>query len=94
MATVNKPGEAMQILNAIRQPGESMSDAYARMNATKKGADVIPRATALKEYNDLIGDVTNREFKKRYPTFQSYYNDLTGGSGGGGASVKFLGFEK
>ena len=92
MAMANKPDAGIAMLNALKNPANM--DIYKEMFAAKKTPDIIPRATALKEYNDLLGDISNRNFKKRYPTFESYYNDLTGGSGGGGTPVKFLGFEK
>ena len=91
-AMIGKPDSGIAMLNALQDPAKMAL--YKEMNAAKKPTDVIPRATALKEYNDLLGDVSNRNFKKQFPTFESYYNTLTGGSGGGGTPVKFLGFEK
>jgi hypothetical protein len=90
-ASLNKPGESMQLLNAIRKPGESISDAYARMQSIKKPTDVISKTDALKEYNDRIDKDLGKKFIKQFPTFDSYYNTLSTKAGGGGAI--FLGFE-
>jgi hypothetical protein len=90
-ASLNKPGESMQLLNAIRKPGESLSDTYARMQNIKKPTDVISKTDALKEYNDRIDKDLNKKFEKKFPTFDSYYNTLSTKAGGGGAI--FLGFE-
>jgi hypothetical protein len=77
-AALNKPGESMQLLNAIRKPGESLSDAYARMQTLKKPIDVIPRATALKEWGDLMPNE-----QRKYGTFENYYNTVNSTGGGG-----------
>lgn len=77
-AALNKPGESMQLLEAIRKPGESLSDAYARMQTLKKPTDVIPRATALKEWGDLLPNA-----QRKYGTFENYYNTVNSTSGGG-----------
>ena len=87
----NRPGESMQLLNAIRKPGESLSDAYARMQGMKKPTDVVSKADALKAYNDRLEKDIGKKFIKQFPTFDSYYNDLSTKAGSGG--VKFLGFE-
>jgi len=92
MAMVNKPDSGIALLNALGDP--KMMERYKEMYAAKKPTDVVPRSTALKEYNDRIKDDLQKKFIKQYPTFDSYYNELTGGSGGGGTPVKFLGFEK
>ena len=92
MAMANKPDAGIAMLNALRNP-ENMA-LYKEMNAAKKPLDIIPKSTALTQYNEMLKDIGSRDFKKRFPTFESYYNDLTGGSGGGGTPVKFLGFEK
>ena len=80
-ASLNKPGESMQLLEAIRKPGESLSDAYARMQTLKKPIDVIPRATALKEWGDLLPNA-----QRKYGTFENYYNTVNSTSGGGGSN--------
>jgi paraquat-inducible protein B len=77
-AALGKPGESMQLLNAIRKPGESLSDAYARMQTLKKPIDVIPRATALKEWGDLMPNE-----QRKYGTFENYYNTVNSTGGGG-----------
>ena len=71
MASLNKPGEMMQLLNAIRKPGESTSDAYARMQimqGLKKPTDVISRKDALEEFNKLP-----KSRQKDYVDFEDYY---------------------
>jgi hypothetical protein len=83
MAALGKPGESMQLLNAIRKPGESLSDAYARMQTLKKPIDVIPRATALKEWGDLMPNE-----QRRYGTFENYYNTVNSTGGGGGNDLQ------
>jgi len=91
MASLSKPGENMQLLEAIRKPGESLSDTYARMQSLKKPTDVVSKTDALKQYNDRLEKDIGKKFIKQYPTFETYYNDLSTKAGSGG--VKFLGFE-
>jgi hypothetical protein len=91
MASLNKPGENMQLLEAIRKPGESLSDTYARMQNLKKPTDVVSKADALDAYNKRLDKDIGKKFQKQFPTFDSYYNDLSTKAGSGG--VKFLGFE-
>jgi hypothetical protein len=86
-----KPGENMQLLNAIRKPGESLSDTFARMQSIKKPTDIISKDKALTAYNDRLEKDIGKKFQKQFPTFESYYNDLSTKAGSGGAT--FLGFE-
>ena len=74
MASLNKPGEAIQLLNALGDP--KMMERYQAMNLAKKPA--ISRDTALKEWNDLMPSE-----KRRYGDFNTYYNQISGGAGGG-----------
>ena len=74
MASLNKPGEMMQLLNALGDP--KMMERYQAMNLAKKPA--ISRDTALKEWNDLMPSE-----KRRYGDFNTYYNQISGGAGGG-----------
>jgi hypothetical protein len=88
-ASLNKPSDSMQLLQALGDP--EMMKRFQAMNAAKKPTDVISKTDALKEYNDRIDKDIGKKFQKQFPTFDSYYNDLTTKTGSGGA--KFLGFE-
>ena len=75
MGMLNKPSDAMQLLQALGDP--EMMKRYQAMNSAKKPTDVIPRATALKEWEDLLPTD-----KKKYGSFDNYYNTINGSSGG------------
>jgi hypothetical protein len=75
MAALNKPGESMQLLNALKDP--EMMKRFQAMNAAKKPTDIIPRATALKEWGDLMPNE-----QRRYGTFENYYNTVNSAGGG------------
>ena len=81
-ASLNKPGESMQLLQALGDP--EMMKRFQAMNAAKKPTDVIPKSTALQQYNDRLEKDIGKKFEKKFPTFESYYNDLTSGTSGGG----------
>jgi hypothetical protein len=68
MASLNKPGEAMQLLNALKDP--KMMALYQEMNAAKKPMDVVSRKDALKEYND------DPNLRRRHGDFETYYNTV------------------
>lgn len=73
-AQVGKPGETMQLLNALRKPGESLSDTYARMQTMqglKKSTDLVSRGDALKQWEDLTKSKQNK-----YGDFESYYRTI------------------
>lgn len=88
-AQVNKPGESMQLLNALGDP--KLMERYKEMQLSKKPTDVISKSDALKAYNDRLEKDIGKKFLKQFPTFDSYYNDLSTKAGSGG--VTFLGFE-
>jgi hypothetical protein len=77
MAALNKPGESMQLLNALKDP--EMMKRFQAMNAARKPTDIIPRATALKEWGDLMPNE-----QRRYGTFENYYNTVNSSGGGTG----------
>jgi hypothetical protein len=78
MASLNKPSDSMQLLQALGDP--EMMKRFQAMNAARKPTDIIPRATALKEWGDLMPNE-----QRKYGTFENYYNTVnsTGGGGGG-----------
>lgn len=80
--------------NAVElQKAKIMAAAYGD-RAMNRG-EITP-ALALKEYNDLLQKDLLGDFKKQFPTFESYMAALRGqptpAPGAGG--IKFLGFEK
>jgi hypothetical protein len=91
-AQLNKPGESMQLLNAIRKPGESLSDAYGRMQsmqALKKG-DVYSIDKATDDFNKIAGDKFSDQAKRLkalgITTPYQYQQYVLSQSGGGGGS--------
>jgi hypothetical protein len=89
MASVNKPGAGLEMLNALSDPAKMKL--YKEMQLATKPTDVVSKTDALKQYNDRLKDDIGKKFQKQFPTFDSYYNDLSTKAGSGG--VKFLGFE-
>jgi hypothetical protein len=89
-ASLNKPGESMQLLNAIRKPGESLSDTYARMNTMKKG-ELYSIDKAVDDFNAAMKDKFSDEAKRLKALgitnpFQYQQYVLTQGGGGGGGN--------
>jgi hypothetical protein len=82
MAALNKPSDSMQLLQALGDP--KLMERFKEMQAAKKPTDVVPKGTALKEYNDMVANDYTKAFRKQYPTFESYYNELSGGTSSGG----------
>jgi hypothetical protein len=88
-AQLNKPDSNIALLNALGDP--KLMERYKEMQLSKKPTDVISKSDALKAYNDRLEKDIGKKFIKQFPTFESYYNDLSTKAGSGG--VKFLGFE-
>jgi hypothetical protein len=88
-AQLNKPDSNIALLNALGDP--KLMERYKEMQLSKKPTDIISKADALKAYNDRLEKDIGKKFIKQFPTFESYYNDLSTKAGSGG--VKFLGFE-
>jgi hypothetical protein len=90
-AQLNKPGESMQLLNAIRKPGESLSDAYARMQsmqALKKG-ELYSIDKAVDDFNNATKDKFSAEAKRLKAlgiTNPYQYQQYVLSQGGGGVS--------
>lgn len=81
MAMVNKPGEAMQLLNALSDP-EKMK-LYQEMNAAKKPMNIVSKDTALKEWGDMLPSQ-----KRQYGNdFNAFYGSLSGSTMGGGSDL-------
>lgn len=89
MASVNKPDSGIALLNALGDP--KLMERYKEMQLSKKPTDVVSKSDALKAYNDRLEKDIGKKFIKQFPTFETYYNDLSTKTGSGG--VKFLGFE-
>jgi hypothetical protein len=89
-AQANKPDSNIALLNALGDP--KLMERYKEMQLSKKPTDVISKSDALKAYNDRLEKDIGKKFLKQFPTFDSYYNDLSTKSGSNG--VTFLGFEK
>jgi hypothetical protein len=68
MAMVNKPGEMMQMLNALKDP--EMMKRYQEMNAAKKPMDVVSRKDAMEEFNKYPA------LKRQYGDFDTYYKTV------------------
>jgi hypothetical protein len=88
-AQLNKPDSNIALLNALGDP--KLMERYKEMQLSKKPTDVISKTDALKQYNERLDKDIGKKFQKQFPTFESYYNDLSTKAGSGG--VKFLGFE-
>jgi hypothetical protein len=86
-ASLNKPGETMQLLDAIRKPGESIGDAFARYTTMKKG-ELYSIDKATDDFNKIAGDKFSDQAKQLKALgittpyqYQQYV--LTQGGGGG-----------
>jgi hypothetical protein len=88
-AQLNKPDSNIALLNALGDP--KLMERYKEMQLSKKPTDVVSKSDALKAYNDRLEKDIGKKFIKQFPTFETYYNDLSTKTGSGG--VKFLGFE-
>jgi hypothetical protein len=88
MASLNKPGETMQLLDAIRKPGESMGDAFARYNTMKKG-ELYSIDKATDDFNKIAADKFSDPAKRLKALgittpyqYQQYVMNQSGGGGG------------
>lgn len=68
MAMLNKPGEGLQLLQALGDP--KLMARYQEMNAAKRPTDVISRKDALKEFND------DPRLKREFGDFETYYQTM------------------
>jgi len=67
MAALNKPGETVQLLNALGDP--KMMARYQAMNVAKKPIDTISREKALEQFNKLP-----KSRQREYGDFEGYFN--------------------
>jgi hypothetical protein len=87
-AQLNKPGESMQLLNALGDP--KLMERYQQMNASKKGA-LYSIDKAVDDFNNAMKDKFSDEAKRLKALgitnpyqYQQYV--LSQGSGGGGGN--------
>lgn len=66
MAALNKPGEAVQLLNVLGDP--KMMERYQAMNVAKKPVDIISRKDASELWQKM-----SRTEKKDYSDFEDFY---------------------
>lgn len=74
MGMLNKPSDSVALLQALGDP--KMMERYQQMNLARR--PTITREAALKEWNDLLPNE-----KKKFGDFNTYYNSISGGVGGG-----------
>jgi hypothetical protein len=90
-ASLSKPGETMQLLDAIRKPGESMGDAFARYNTMKKG-ELYSIDKATDDFNKIAADKFSDPAKRLkalgITTPYQYQQYVMNQSGGGGTDLQ------
>jgi hypothetical protein len=85
-AAFDKPGETLQLLNALGDP--KMAERYREtIGLGKKSTDVVARDKALEQFNKL-----SKARQKEYGDFENYFR-FVNNQGGGATGVKFLNFE-
>lgn len=89
-AQLNKPGESMQLLNALRKPGEDINDTYARMSTVKKG-ELYSIDKAADDFNKIAADKFSDPAKRLkalgITTPYQYQQYVLSQSGGGGIDL-------
>jgi len=66
MASLNKPSEAIQLLNALGDP--KMMERYQAMNVAKRPVDIISREKAAELWEKM-----SKSKQKEYGDFENYY---------------------